>query len=321
MYPPVPNPPHRKPLFIYFKAHEMLRFDTQDSLYDLAWSETHENQVLVAAGDGSVKLFDIGIDEFPIQSWKEHMREVFAVHWNLVSKDTFCSSSWDGTIRVVRGPLLPTSPNLYSPNAVTVEPQPPNLPLHPPHPFLHLLGLLLPPLTLPPLVRLQRLAVPPLRPPHPRLRLQPPRPHDPHPLRPSAHPALLDADTRPGRSVPAKRSPHARLEQIPLVHSGDGRCGQVDQDVRYQGAGTGTAGRTSWARLRREEGDVESASLGYFAQRKLRYDLSSLDGRECQSRPISCPVRGFWWRTRPGVGKDEPAYGVRVWGGLVLVRE
>ncbi|CAD6570952.1 MAG: peroxisomal targeting signal 2 receptor [Alectoria sarmentosa] len=83
-------------------------FDTQDSLFDLAWSETHENQVLVAAGDGSIKLFDIGLDEFPIQSWKEHMREVFAVHWNLVSKDTFCSSSWDGTIRVWN-PTRPTS--------------------------------------------------------------------------------------------------------------------------------------------------------------------------------------------------------------------
>ncbi|KAK4695441.1 peroxin-7, partial [Lecanoromycetidae sp. Uapishka_2] len=53
-------------------------FDTQDSLFDLAWSETHENQCLVAAGDGSIKLFDIGLDEFPVQSWKEHNREVFA---------------------------------------------------------------------------------------------------------------------------------------------------------------------------------------------------------------------------------------------------
>ena len=88
------------------------RFDTQDSLYDLSWSETHENQVLVAAGDGSIKLFDIGLDEFPVGSWKEHNREVFAVHWNLVGKDTFCSSSWDGTIKIVTSnkkiPFIPT---------------------------------------------------------------------------------------------------------------------------------------------------------------------------------------------------------------------
>jgi len=89
------------------------RFDTQDSLYDLAWSETHEDQVLVAAGDGSIKLFDIGLDEFPVQSWKEHNREVFAVHWNLVTKDTFCSSSWDGTIKVVHNDSLCPNPGNF----------------------------------------------------------------------------------------------------------------------------------------------------------------------------------------------------------------
>ncbi|KAI9733844.1 MAG: peroxisomal targeting signal 2 receptor [Claussenomyces sp. TS43310] len=75
-------------------------YDTQDSLYDTAWSEAHENQIVVGCGDGSVKLFDISVDEFPVQSWQEHNREVFSVFWNLVSKDTFASSSWDGTIKI-----------------------------------------------------------------------------------------------------------------------------------------------------------------------------------------------------------------------------
>lgn len=259
------------------KAHGSLRFDTQDSLFDLAWSETHENQVLVAAGDGSVKLFDIGLDEFPVQSWKEHMREVFAVHWNLVSKDTFCSSSWDGTIRVVCWPLKPTKTASCNSNIVTVEPHSSKLPPHPPHPLLHLLRLLLPTLALPPLLRLQRLALPPLRPPHPGLRLEPPRPHNPYPFRSSAHPALLFANTRPSRSVPAKRSAHARLEQIPLVDCGHGRGRQVDTDFRYQSVGPGTAGSTSRARLCRQEGDVESASLGHVTQRELRYDVWGMD--------------------------------------------
>ena len=35
------------------------RFDTQDGLYDCAWSEVHENQLVTASGDGSIKLFDI----------------------------------------------------------------------------------------------------------------------------------------------------------------------------------------------------------------------------------------------------------------------
>ena len=37
-------------------------FDTQDGLFDLAWSEVHENQLVVASGDGSVKLFDTGLN-------------------------------------------------------------------------------------------------------------------------------------------------------------------------------------------------------------------------------------------------------------------
>ena len=82
-------------------------FDTQDALYDLAWSERHENQLVVACGDGAVKLFDVGLDEFPVQAWQEHTREVYAVHWNLVAKDTFCSSSWDGCVKIVSSPPPP----------------------------------------------------------------------------------------------------------------------------------------------------------------------------------------------------------------------
>lgn len=55
---------------------------------------------MVACGDGSIKLFDISLDQFPIASWSEHAREVFSVHWNLITKETFLSSSWDGTIKV-----------------------------------------------------------------------------------------------------------------------------------------------------------------------------------------------------------------------------
>lgn len=77
-------------------------FDTQDSLYDTCWSESHENQILAASGDGSIKLFDIGLQgaQFPVKAWQEHAREVFSVGWNLVAKDTFLSSSWDGTIKI-----------------------------------------------------------------------------------------------------------------------------------------------------------------------------------------------------------------------------
>ncbi|KAM3534549.1 hypothetical protein MY4038_002237 [Beauveria bassiana] len=75
-------------------------FDTNDALYDLAWSEINENQLIVACGDGSLKLFDLGVDDFPVMNFHEHKRETFSVCWNPVTKDTFVSSSWDGTVKI-----------------------------------------------------------------------------------------------------------------------------------------------------------------------------------------------------------------------------
>ncbi|RDA90866.1 hypothetical protein CP533_3222 [Ophiocordyceps camponoti-saundersi (nom. inval.)] len=75
-------------------------FDTNDALYDLAWSEINENQVIVACGDGSLKLFDLAVSEFPVMNFHEHKREAFSVCWNPVTKDSFISSSWDGTVKI-----------------------------------------------------------------------------------------------------------------------------------------------------------------------------------------------------------------------------
>lgn len=77
------------------------RFDTNDALYDLAWSEINENQMIVACGDGSLKLFDLGVNDFPVMNFHEHKRETFSVCWNPITKDTFISSSWDGTVKIV----------------------------------------------------------------------------------------------------------------------------------------------------------------------------------------------------------------------------
>ena len=232
------------------------------------------------------------------------MREVFAVHWNLVSKDTFCSSSWDTTVRVVHLPFPPLFPIYHPPPIPTiltkpvfpriVEPHALNLPRHPPDPLLHILRLLHPALALPPLHRIQRLPPPALRPPHPRLRLQPPRPHHPHPRRPNAH----AAPPQPGTSVPAQRSADARLEQIPVVDRRNGGRGPLDPDVRHPGAGTGTPGSTTGARLCRQEADVEPASLGYFAERELRHDLSDLDRRDRQGGATYSRVGRSRWRAR-----------------------
>ncbi|KAI9350712.1 WD40-repeat-containing domain protein [Obelidium mucronatum] len=75
-------------------------FDTQDGLFDCAWSELNENQIVVGSGDGSLKLFDLTLKNFPILNLHEHTREVFSVNWNLVKKDTFVSGSWDHTIKL-----------------------------------------------------------------------------------------------------------------------------------------------------------------------------------------------------------------------------
>lgn len=75
-------------------------FMTKDGLFDLCWSEMHENQVVVAQGDGTLRLFDIKLQKYPIAIFKEHQREVLSCNWNLVSKQSFVSSSWDGTVKI-----------------------------------------------------------------------------------------------------------------------------------------------------------------------------------------------------------------------------
>ncbi|KAH9832603.1 peroxin 7 [Rhodofomes roseus] len=75
-------------------------YDTQDGLYDVAWSEVHENQLVTASGDGSIRLWDIMLKDLPIRAWQEHTREAFSVDWSNVQKDKFVSSSWDGTVKL-----------------------------------------------------------------------------------------------------------------------------------------------------------------------------------------------------------------------------
>ncbi|KAL4072790.1 WD40 repeat-like protein [Scleroderma yunnanense] len=75
-------------------------FETQDALYDVAWSEIHENQLVGSSGDGSIKMWDVTLNDFPIRSWREHSREVFSVDWSNIRKDAFISSSWDGCVKL-----------------------------------------------------------------------------------------------------------------------------------------------------------------------------------------------------------------------------
>jgi peroxin-7 len=60
----------------------------------------NENQLVVACGDGALKLFDLNVPDFPVMNFHEHKREVFSVSWNPTSRDGFLSSSWDGSVRL-----------------------------------------------------------------------------------------------------------------------------------------------------------------------------------------------------------------------------
>lgn len=77
-----------------------MEWTTQDGLFDVAWSEVHENQLATALGDGLVKIFDLKVGQFPVMNYKEHTREVFAVNWNYVDKVNFVTLSWDGSIKL-----------------------------------------------------------------------------------------------------------------------------------------------------------------------------------------------------------------------------
>ncbi|KAI8929443.1 WD40-repeat-containing domain protein [Entophlyctis helioformis] len=83
-------------------------YDAQDGLFDCAWSEVHENQIATSSGDGSIKLWDLTMPDFPVRNWSEHKREVFSINWNLVRKDTFVTGSWDYSIKLW-SPEMPNS--------------------------------------------------------------------------------------------------------------------------------------------------------------------------------------------------------------------
>ncbi|ORY26493.1 WD40-repeat-containing domain protein [Naematelia encephala] len=75
-------------------------FDTQDCVYDVAWNESHENQVLAGCGNGALRLFDTTLQGLPVKAWHEHSAEVVSVDWNNIEKDIFTTGSWDHTVKV-----------------------------------------------------------------------------------------------------------------------------------------------------------------------------------------------------------------------------
>mmetsp|Transcript_5394 Transcript_5394/g.19014 ORF Transcript_5394/g.19014 Transcript_5394/m.19014 type:complete len:126 (+) Transcript_5394:124-501(+) len=78
-------------------AVESRAYMTQDAVYDCCWSESNEHHLVSACGDGSLKLWDLGIAvNRPLRAFHEHRREVYSVNWNVIQRDIFLSASWDG---------------------------------------------------------------------------------------------------------------------------------------------------------------------------------------------------------------------------------
>lgn len=73
-----------------------------DCLFDLCWSDTNENVLLTAGGDGFVLVFDIGNDQGPIVATKAHDREVYSISWcqERTNNHLAASASWDGSLTI-----------------------------------------------------------------------------------------------------------------------------------------------------------------------------------------------------------------------------
>lgn len=65
------------------------RYDWNDSLFDVTWSEANENICITGSGDGRIQVWDTAQPQGPIQSFKEHTKEVqliLKVHINFSPK-------------------------------------------------------------------------------------------------------------------------------------------------------------------------------------------------------------------------------------------
>lgn len=79
---------------------ELAVFNTREGIFDNAWSELNENQLLSACGDGILRLWDLKSNNNPLRAFIGHNAEIYAVDWNIIEKRTFLSGSWDMSIKL-----------------------------------------------------------------------------------------------------------------------------------------------------------------------------------------------------------------------------
>uniref|UniRef100_S4RGF4 Peroxin-7 n=1 Tax=Petromyzon marinus TaxID=7757 RepID=S4RGF4_PETMA len=80
---------------------ELRRFEWNDSLFDVAWSEDNEHVLVTGSGDGSLQLWDASQPEGPLRVYQGHTKEVYSVDWSQTrGENLVVSGSWDHTARV-----------------------------------------------------------------------------------------------------------------------------------------------------------------------------------------------------------------------------
>jgi peroxin-7 len=78
----------------------VVHFETNDGLYDCAWSEQQPNLCVSASGDGILRLHSLTEGPRPVAAHAEHTAEASGVSWNTHDKHFFASCSWDCTIKL-----------------------------------------------------------------------------------------------------------------------------------------------------------------------------------------------------------------------------
>jgi len=74
----------------------------EDGLFDLTWSEQHEDIIWTGSGDGCIQVWDTKQAMKPIHVVKAHPKEISNIEWNQIRTDhpSVLSASWDFSVRM-----------------------------------------------------------------------------------------------------------------------------------------------------------------------------------------------------------------------------
>jgi peroxin-7 len=78
---------------------EIQRFNTNNGIFEIEWSEVNENQILTGSGDGLLRLWDLN-HKLPILAIQEHIGEIYGVGWNHAVTNLVASGGMDKTVRI-----------------------------------------------------------------------------------------------------------------------------------------------------------------------------------------------------------------------------